>query len=431
MNGREGERGAAAGERLGKVGKDEGRRIRWRDGEGLMLRNLARAMEEEASRLGLAGLGVCGPDSSAHLPVYEDWIRNGFHGKMGYLAREDAVDRRGDLRLTMEAVRSIVVVAQEYGQEDPPGIPEDSSRGVVARYARGQDYHQVLKRRLNDLLEWLRAEARSLGVPEKVRGLAYVDTGPILERELGLRAGLGWFGKNTMLIHPKRGSYFFLGILLLDLELPKSPPFHLDHCGSCRACEGACPTGALLGRSEGGAPLMDARRCISYLTIELKSPIPRELRPLIGNRIFGCDICQEVCPWNLKFGTLSEEPAYGSSLQTDGPSLIDLMALSEEEFSIRFSGSPIKRAKRRGFLRNVAVALGNWGQREAVPVLARALDDPEPLIRGHAAWALGEILARVGIPGDGGFEVAEALLFRLSVEKDPWVEEEIDAALRG
>jgi epoxyqueuosine reductase len=176
---------------------------------------------------------------------------------------------------------------------------------------------------------------------------------------------------------------------------------------------------------------MDARRCISYLTIELKGPIPLELRPLMGNRIFGCDICQEVCPWNLKFGKPSQEPAYESSFQTDGPSLVDLMVLSEEEFSIRFSGSPIKRAKRRGLLRNVAVALGNWGQSEAVPALARALDDPEPLIRGHSAWALGQILARVGIPGDGGFEVAEALLFRLFVEKDPWVEEEIDAALRG
>ncbi len=396
-----------------------------------MLKSLARALEREAARLGLAGVGICGPDSSAHMNVYEDWIGRGFHGEMGYLARGDSIDRRRDLRLTMDAVRSIVVVAQEYGQEDPPGIPDDSSRGVVARYARGQDYHQVLKRRLQDLLEWLRAEARSLGVTDEVRGFAYVDTGPILERELGLRAGLGWFGKNTMLIDPKRGSYFFLGLLLLDLDLPRSAPFIQDRCGSCRACEGACPTGALLGRTEGGAPLMDARRCISYLTIELKGPIPLELRPLMGNRIFGCDICQEVCPWNRKFGKPSEESAYESSLQTDGPNLVDLMAMSEEEFSIRFSGSPIKRAKRRGLLRNVAVALGNWGRREAVPALARALDDPEPLIRGHSAWALGQILARVGIPGDGGFEVAEALLFRLSVEKDPWVEEELELALRG
>jgi epoxyqueuosine reductase len=176
---------------------------------------------------------------------------------------------------------------------------------------------------------------------------------------------------------------------------------------------------------------MDARRCISYLTIELKGPIPRDLRPALGNRIFGCDICQEVCPWNRKFARASVEPGYGAGPDTDGPSLVELMGLSDEGLRTRFSGSPVKRAKRRGLLRNVAVALGNWGGREAVPVLARALDDPEPLIRGHAAWALGEILSRVGIPGDGGFEVAEALLFRLSVEEDPWVEEELEAALRG
>jgi epoxyqueuosine reductase len=396
-----------------------------------MLKLLARGLEREAARLGLAGIGICGPDTATHMNVYEDWIRRGLHGEMGYLARGDSVDRRRDLSLTMDAVRSIVVVAQEYGQEDPPGIPEDSSRGVVARYARGQDYHEVLKRRLQDLLEWLRAEARSSGVTDEVRGFAYVDTGPILERELGLRAGLGWFGKNTMLIHPKRGSYFFLGLLLLDLDLPRSAPFNQDHCGSCQACEGACPTGALLGRSEGGAPLMDARRCISYLTIELKGPIPLELRPLLGNRIFGCDICQEVCPWNRRFATPADEPAYVAGPDTDGPALIELMGLDDEAFAARFSGSPIKRAKRRGLLRNVAVALGNWGGKEAVPVLARALDDPEPLIRGHAAWALGEILSRVGTPGDGGSAVAEALLFRLHVEEDPWVEEELEAALRG
>ena len=176
---------------------------------------------------------------------------------------------------------------------------------------------------------------------------------------------------------------------------------------------------------------MDARRCISYFTIEKKGPIPRELRPLMGNRIFGCDICQEVCPWNRRFATPADDAVYRAGPDTDGPALVDLMGLSPDEFAARFSGSPIKRAKRRGLLRNVAVALGNWGGKEAVPVLARALDDPEALIRGHAAWALGEILSRVGIPGDGGFDVAEALLFRLNEEDDPWVVEEMEAALLG
>ena len=254
-----------------------------------------------------------------------------------------------------------------------------------------------------------------------------MDTGPVLERELAQRAGLGWLGKNTMLIHPRRGSYFFLGLLLLDLELAPSGPFGADHCGSCRACLDACPTGALLGRDQTGAPVMDARRCISYLTIELKGPIPRALRPAMGNRIFGCDICQEVCPWNVKFAEPADEPAYRAGPDTDGPALMDLMGMAEEEFSQRFSGSPIKRAKRKGFLRNVAVALGNWlgsleePAEEAVAVLVAALSDVEPLVRGHAAWALGRA---------GTASAMFALGQQAEVESDPWVSEEISAALR-
>ena len=355
---------------------------------------LRRSLEEEALRRGFSSLGVVAPDASEHIRFYRWWLGAEYHARMEYLAREDAVARREDLTLTMPEVRSVVVVAQEYAQEDPAGVPGDPARGVVARYARGEDYHDVVKRRLQDLLSWLREEARHRGVAEDVRGFAYVDTGPILERELGQRAGLGWFGKNTMLIHPRRGSYFFLGVLLVDLELPPSKPFRADHCGTCRACLDACPTGALLGRNEDGAPVMDARRCISYLTIELKGPIPLELRPPMGNRIFGCDICQEVCPFSIKFSQPSSEPAYEASSWTDGPSLVELMALSEDEFSSVFSGSPVKRPKRRGLLRNVAVALGNWlgsleePPKDAVAVLREALEDGEPLVREHAAWAL-------------------------------------------
>jgi epoxyqueuosine reductase len=392
---------------------------------------LVRDLRDEALRLGFQDVGICSSDVSAHSRFFEGWIKRGLHGEMGYLARPDAVVRRENLRGTMPDVRSVVVVAQDYYQEDSPGIPGDASRGVIARYARGQDYHEVMKNRLQELMTWIRKEAKDRRLAGEVRGLAYVDTGPILERELGMRAGLGWFGKNTMLIHPRRGSYFFLGLLLLDLPLPTDPSFQAGHCGTCSACLDACPTGALLGRDENGAPVVDARRCISYLTIELKGPIPRELRSKIGNRVFGCDICQEVCPFNQKFAGVSQEPAYQASSGTEGPALIELMGITEEEFGARFSGSPIKRTKRRGFLRNVAVGLGNWGSRDAVPALVRALDDAEPLVRGHAAWALGRVLDRVGIPGDGGFEVAEALLFRLHVEKDPWVEEELEEALHG
>jgi len=395
------------------------------------MERLVRDLRAEARGLGIRELGVTTPEPSSRLEFFREWIARGFHGEMGYLARPDAVARRADLKGTMPEVRSVVVTAQGYFQEDPPGVPEDPARGVVARYARGADYHDVLKNRLQDLLTWLRLEARERGLAPDVRGLSYVDTGPILERELAQRAGLGWLGKNTMLIHPRSGSHFFLGILLLDLPLPADAPFEADRCGSCRACLEACPTGALLGRDDSGAPVMDARRCISYLTIELKGSIPRALRPRMANRIFGCDICQEVCPFSRKFSAVSEEPAYRASSGTDGPSLVELMALSEGEFSSSFSGSPIKRAKRGGLLRNVAVALGNWGSWEAVPALVAALDDPEPLIRGHSAWALGRILARLGIPGDRGFEVAEALIARLKCEMDPRVREELQAALSG
>ncbi len=384
---------------------------------------LVRDFRSEALRLGFQEVGICAPDPSTHVPFFREWIDQGFHGEMGYLARPDAVARRGDLTGTMETVHSVVVLAQNYYQEDSPGIPGDLSRGVVARYARGEDYHDVLKDRLRELLGWLRQEAPGRGLAENVRGLAYVDTGPILERDLAQRAGLGWFGKNTMILHSRRGSYLFLGLLLLDLPLPADPPFEADRCGTCRACLDSCPTGALLGRDENGAPVMDARRCISYLTIELKGPIPRELRRSLGNRIFGCDICQEVCPWNRRFARPTTEPAYQAGADTDGPGLMELMGLSEEEFASRFSGSPVKRAKRRGLLRNVAVALGNWGSPEAVPALARALDDPEPLIRGHAAWALG----RLGL--EEAEEANEALRAGLGVEEDPWVIEEFELAL--
>ncbi len=390
------------------------------------MRRLVQDLRAEALRLGLQDLRVTGPGRSEHMHRYRAWIAEGMHGNMRYLSRPDAVARRADLRTTMSEVRSVVMVAQNYFQVDSPGVPEDPARGVVARYARGADYHSLLKTRLQDLLRWVREHALVRGLASEVNGFAYVDTGPILERELAQRAGLGWFGKNTMLLHPRRGSYFFLGLLLVDLDLPLDPPFTADHCGSCRACLDACPTGALLGRDEGGAPAMDARRCISYLTIELKGSISRELRPLMGNRVFGCDICQEVCPFTRKFSTVSEEPAYKASSWTDGASLVDLMGLSDDEFSAVFSGSPVKRAKRRGLLRNVAVALGNWlgsveePPEDAVAALVAALSDPEPLVRGHAAWALGRV---------GSAQARAALTSHATGETEEWVTAEIDAAL--
>jgi epoxyqueuosine reductase len=353
-------------------------------------------LREEARRLGFADLGVTTPEATAHLDHYRDWVAAGHHGEMAYLARPESVARRGDLGTTLEGVRSVVVVAHEYAQPDPPGVPEDPSRAVIARYARGDDYHHVVTENLVALAGWLAGELGGLDAR------AYVDTGPILERDLARRAGLGWFGRNTMLINPDRGSYFFLGLLLVDAELPPDEPFEADRCGTCTACLDACPTGALLGRDETGAPVMDARRCISYLTIELKGAIPEDLRPLMGNRVFGCDICQEVCPWNERFATravarvpLAEESAYGAREGLDGPSLVELadrlLALSGKGFTREFAGSPLVRAGRKGLLRNVCVALGNWGAEGAVPVLTRALEDPSDLVREHAKWALEQL----------------------------------------
>jgi len=346
----------------------------------------------------------------------------------------------------LKSVKSVVVVAHEYFAPDAHGIPDDASRGVIARYARGADYHRVVKKKLNALLAWL--DERTEG---HVEGRAYVDTGPLLERELAQRAGLGWFGRNTLLINPSRGSYFFLGVLLLDLELPSDEPFTADRCGSCRACLDACPTGALLGRDEDGAPRIDARRCISYLTIELRGPIPRELRPAIGNRIYGCDICQEVCPFNVRFARESAEPRYaargpgerpvgvealpgeGVSAETPGgskpvqpgtetPSLVELleMALDEAAWESFSRGSAIRRAGREGFARNVVVALGNWADPSAAPALSQGLKDPHPLVRAHAAWALGRV---------GSGEALRALRERLEDEESPSVRDEVERAL--
>ena len=344
----------------------------------------------EARVLGFEMAGVVTRGDSEHMAHFRRWLESGLHGRMDYLSRPDAVTRRASLDRTLPGFQSALVVAHSYGDDEPTTPPIPPSRAIIARYARGRDYHHVISDKLDILAH--RLEDLS-GRP--LRRRVYVDTGPLLERELAVRAGLGWFGKNTMLIHPRRGSYFFLGVLLTDLPLEPSTPFTEDHCGTCRRCLDACPTGALLGYDEHGAPVMDATRCISYLTIELKGPIPVELRPAIGNRVYGCDICQEACPWNERFSALSGESAYAPRPELDNPSLIDLatrlLEMSGKAFLREYRDSPVSRARRNGLLRNVCVALGNWGAEEAVPVLERAARDQSALVREHAEWALRRI----------------------------------------
>ncbi len=380
---------------------------------------LEERIRDRARRMGFDLVGITAPGDGAHGAWFEEWLGRGYHGEMSYLARDSTRERRLDLSKTLPDVASVIVVGHAYdpGTHAEESAAGDRARAIFARYARGRDYHDVIAPRLAALHGWIETQ-----VGRPVGGRAYTDTGPLLERELGMRAGLGWFGRNTMLIHPRRGSYFFLGVLLLDLDLRPDPEFTSDHCGTCQACVTACPTGALLGRTPDGAPVMDARKCISYLTIELKGPIPHALRPLMGNRVFGCDICQEVCPFNLKFAQPSAEPEYTPRTEFSGPLLIQLtervLALSGRGFKRTFAGSPVLRAGRKGLLRNLCVALGNWGSEEAVPTLVSALSDRSALVRGHAVWALGRV---------GSAAARRVLAERLSREEDATVRAEIEA----
>jgi epoxyqueuosine reductase len=333
----------------------------------------ARRIKSRAAELGLGLCGITGADPVKHAEFYRQWTADGKAGEMQWLAREP--ERRADPRVVLGGARSIIVAGLNYWQPQPKG------RGRIARYALGEDYHHVLLEKL----ETLAAEIVAAGAGAKV----YVDTGPVLEKPLAERAGIGWQGKSTMLIHPKLGPWLLLGEILTTLDLEPDAP-QRDHCGTCTECITACPTGAITAPYQ-----LDARRCIAYLTIELKGSIPEELRPLVGDRVYGCDECLDVCPWN-RFAQTTREARFLARPEDDGrDQLHALLEISAAEFKRRYARSPILRVKRRGLLRNVCVVLGNIGTVDDLPALEKAALHEEPLVREHAAWAIREIEKRV------------------------------------
>ncbi|MSR31047.1 MAG: tRNA epoxyqueuosine(34) reductase QueG [Gemmataceae bacterium] len=343
--------------------------------------DLSARIKELAIAQGFDLAGIAPAVEADGFPRFLAWLDQGMHGEMAYLARLDMAHSHP--ASIFPEVKSVLVTAINYkpSQEEKPA----ANFGRVARYAGGADYHDILHEKLNRLLEQIRS------LQPGIEGRGVVDTAPLLERDFARRAGLGWFGKNTMLINPRQGSYLLLGALLLNIELTPDPPFETRHCGSCTACLSACPTEAF---PQPG--VLDARKCISYLTIELKGAIAEEFRPGMGDWVFGCDICQEVCPWNRK-------PSPGENWREfrdpamERLNLVELLRLSEEEFRHRFRDTPMWRPRQRGILRNACIALGNTGNPEALPDLEQACLNKEPLVREAAQWAIDRINERFSI----------------------------------
>jgi len=352
-----------------------------------------------------------------HSVRLDSWVDAGMHGEMGYMAEESRVERRKEPESMLDGIKSVISVSMRH-VPPPYSLEEaesDKGRGVIATYAHGDDYHDVMKKRL-------KAFAREL---DELMGAhdqrVYVDTAPVLEHALAEQGGLGWQGKHTLTINREQGSYLMLGEIFTTAEIEPDAPAQF-HCGTCTACIDICPTKAIV------APfIVDARRCISYLTIEYRGFIPLELRPLMGNRIYGCDDCQMACPWNGKV-----EPVTADHLTTRSentlPSLSELFALDSEGFRKRFRKSPIKRPGRAGLLRNIAIAMGNSGDLSFIPQLLRALDDEEALIRGHSAWAVAQLIKKNPQSFDG--EIVAQLEYHTAHETDGEVLQELNLAIQ-
>ncbi len=335
------------------------------------------AIRDEALRRGFDAVGIAPAElSTAIRDDLNEFLARGYHGDMGWMA-DKAERRSGPTSLWPEA-KSVIALGLSYAPgEDPLGLLEHPDRGAISVYARGRDYHDVIKKRLKGFGRWI-GETWHCGVK------VFVDTAPVMEKPAAARAGLGWQGKHTNLVSREHGSWLFLGEIFTTLEIPPDEA-ETDHCGTCRACLDVCPTGAF------PAPYrIDARRCISYLTIEHKGPIPDELRPLMGNRIYGCDDCLAVCPWN-KFARATREPALLPRAELTAPRLADLARLDDAAFRALFAGSAIKRTGRNRFVRNVLIALGNSGDAAQIAVVEALLGDPDPVVRDAAQWAAGRL----------------------------------------
>ena len=369
------------------------------EGDRLDLRESIRA---EGRAVGFDKVGF----APARLPEHEqrlaEWLERGYHGEMRWMLRDPA--RRTDASRSLPGAATLVCCALNYYQGERP--PTSPVHGVISSYAHGDDYHRVLETKLHTLADFI---SERFELPTKT----YVDTGPLLEKGYAVAAGLGWLGKHSNLISRQGSSWFFLGEILLPIALP-SDLAERDHCGTCSRCIAACPTGAIVEPY-----VVDSELCISYLTIELRGFIPRKLRALVGNRIYGCDDCQDVCPWN-RFAVKSEEAAFFPREPLASMDLIAMLRMSHDQYLAATKGSAIRRARYPGLLRNVAVALGNSGDPRALPALVEALEHAEPLVRGHAAWALG----RLGRP-----DALTPLRGRLEREEQDPVREEIRLAI--
>jgi epoxyqueuosine reductase len=342
--------------------------------------DLKTALTHQARALGFDCVGVTEPDAIAQAAKhFREFLDDGAHGDMGWLASHP--ERRADPRALWPAVRSVIMLGVNYGpDENPLAILEKRTCGAISAYAQGDDYHELVKKRLKALARWLVAAC-----PCEVK--VFVDTAAVMEKPLAQAAGLGWQGKHTNLVSREFGSWLFLGSIFTTLDLPRDIA-DVDHCGSCRACQDVCPTAAFPSPYK-----LDARRCISYLTIENKGPIPREFRKAIGNRIYGCDDCLAVCPWN-KFAQTGRETKLAAREELREPKLAELARLDDAAFRSTFSKSPVKRIGRDRFIRNVLIAIGNSGERALAGEAERLLDDESPLVRGAAVWVLSQLLAR-------------------------------------